>query len=36
MVKPLVREDLIGLIKIYEAKLEIINPIFNKKKNSNL
>lgn len=32
VVKPLVREDLIGLIKIEGASLEVVNPLFNKKK----
>ena len=36
IVKPLVREDLIGLVKIYEAVFEVTNPIFNKKKYQNL
>ena len=35
-VKPLVREDLIGLIKLYDVAFEVANPIFNKKKYKNL
>ena len=34
--QPLVREDLVGLIKLYQASLEISNPIFNAKKHQNL
>jgi hypothetical protein len=35
-VKPLVREDLIGLIKIEEMSMEVVNSLFNKKKHKNL
>ena len=34
--QPLVREDLVGLIKLYQASLEISNPIFNAKKHQNI
>lgn len=34
--KPLVREDLIGLIKIEEMSLEVVNPLFNHKKYKSL
>jgi hypothetical protein len=33
---PLVREDLVGLIKLYEVSLEVGNPVFNAKKHHNL
>ena len=35
-VVPLVREDLIGMIKVQNAQLEITNPSFNRKKHQGI